>query len=87
MGETPIVRGAVARADRRRTLGLGVVVLAEIMVLLSLVAGAYAWAGWHRMESACQPDSHGGVSYSWSWSAPGFSCTWDDDRSVTKLWW
>ena len=78
--------GEVVRAQQRRTLGLGVLVFVEILALLALAVGAYAWAGWHRMESICQPDTHGGVSYSWSWSAPGFSCRWDDGHTVTKLW-
>ena len=87
MSETPHVTGAVARAERRRTLGLGALVVVEIVGLLALAAGAYTWAGWHLMESACQPDSRGGVSYSWSWWPPGFSCRWDDGRTATKLWW
>ena len=76
-----IIRG------RWGTAALAVVVVAEIAVLLTLAAGAYFWAGWHRMESACQPSRHGGVSYSWSWSAPGFTCTSADGYRVSRLWW
>ena len=79
---TAILRG------RGGAAGLGVVVAAEVAVLLVAASAVFLWAGWHRMESGCQANRHGDeISYSWSWTAPGFTCTWSDGHRATKLWW
>jgi hypothetical protein len=69
--------------ERWGTASLAIIVVVEIAVLLTLLSAAYFWDGWHRMESACQPP----VSYSWSWSTPGLTCTGADGHRVSKLWW
>ena len=79
--------GALVRG-RWGTAGLTAIIAVEAGVLLLLAAVVYFWIGWHRMESTCQPSLHGsGVSYSWSWSAPGFTCTSSDGHRTSKLWW
>jgi hypothetical protein len=70
----------------RRGIFAGVVLLA----LLILVVG-YVRLGWDRMESACTADRPGSsqtssVAFEWSWSPPGFTCTYDEGRTETSLW-
>jgi len=80
--------GALARG-RWGTVGLAMIIAVEAAGLLLLAAVVYFWAGWHGMDSACPTTTrHGdGVAYSWSWTAPGFTCTWSDGHRVSKLWW
>jgi hypothetical protein len=88
LGETKAVTTGAIMRGRWGTAGLAVIITAEIAALLVIASAVYVWAGWHRMESACQSQPHGdGVSYSWSWSAPGFTCTWSDGHRTSKLWW
>ncbi|GAA5156698.1 hypothetical protein GCM10023340_45240 [Nocardioides marinquilinus] len=62
-----------------------------VVVLLPVVATAYYRVGWWRMESACSLSDatgsvHDSVSYAWTWSPPGFTCTYDDGSTETSLW-
>lgn len=66
---------------------------ALVIVTLVLLGGVYAFLGWNRAETVCSTDaavppgaSGESVSYSWSWSPPGVTCTWGE-ITVTKLWW
>jgi hypothetical protein len=69
------------------TGGLTALVVVLSLVLLGGLCVVYYGVGWHRMESACQPNRHGGVELDWDWSAPGFRCTWRDGHEETELWW
>lgn len=65
-------------------------VVAPAVVLLVLPA-AYLRVGWSRMEQACGADPPGApawrsVSYDWSWSPPGFRCTYDTGVRRTSVW-
>ncbi len=62
-----------------------------LLVIVALSGTLYAAVGWHAMESACSLDGaegplHMGISYTWSWSPLGFTCTYDDGTSETSLW-
>jgi hypothetical protein len=72
---------ATTRRYRAGNAALAVVILVEIMIALTVAGGVYYWAEWRRMAQEC----YGG--YSWSWSAPGFTCTSGDGTSVSKLRW
>lgn len=83
---------ATAEAPRalRRRMRLGIVVGCTLGVLI-IFAIAYVRVGWSRMESACTDDSPRGpgatsVAFSWSWTPPGFACTYADGRIETALW-
>jgi hypothetical protein len=68
------------------SLALLICVLATALVLVFGVI--YYWAGWHRMADSCRPHGRSTeVSYSWSWTAPGFTCTSGDGHRESKLWW
>lgn len=63
-----------------------------IVVLLAVAGAAYFSLGWRRMDSACSrddvaPATASGVEYGWSWSPPGFQCTYSDGTVKRSLWW
>ena len=60
----------------------GLAVMAFLVVALPVSYGYY-WAGWKRMAQACE----GTYSWSWALSHPGFNCTMDNGRRISKLWW
>lgn len=75
---------------------------AVVVVSLSLVmvaAAIYLVLGWQRMAATCLSEdaappeaSPAGVVLSWSWTPPGFACTWesmDGGEPITErsLWW
>lgn len=62
-----------------------------VLVALLVLAVGYVRIGWDRMESACTADRPGeaqtsSVAFKWSWWPPGFTCTYDDGRTETSLW-
>jgi hypothetical protein len=70
-----------------RTLARTVVML----LVLAVAAFAYYRVGWSRMEDECSTDrsmagQRGIVTYSWSWTPPGFTCTYSGGYSETSLW-
>ena len=65
---------------------VGVILLAALVLVLG-----YVRVGWDRMEQASTADPPGNlqassVAFGWSWSAPGFTCTYDDGQSRSSLW-
>jgi hypothetical protein len=73
-----------------RRLSTAVAIGVIVLTLAFLVVG-YVRAGWNRMEEVCTADPPGGqqvssVAYGWSWSAPGFTCTYDNGRTRSSLW-
>lgn len=66
--------------------------LAVGLVLVPLIVMTYVRLGWSRMEQVCLADPPGetrdtrSVELGWSWTAPGFSCTYADGRTETSLW-
>jgi hypothetical protein len=65
---------------------VGVILLAVLVLILG-----YVRVGWDRMEQVCTADPPGNlqassVAFGWSWSAPGFTCTYDDGQSRSSLW-
>ena len=78
------------RTDGRRGPRRSLVVSAFV-VLLVVTALVYFRVGWARMESACGANPPGGpkwssVEFGWTWSPLGFTCTYDNGRTVTSLW-
>ncbi|HEU5042614.1 MAG TPA: hypothetical protein VFT75_00595 [Nocardioidaceae bacterium] len=70
----------------RRALPVLVVVVACVVVVLG-----YVRIGWDRMVTACTSDSPrhhptSSVEFGWSWSPPGFTCTYGDGTAETSLW-
>jgi hypothetical protein len=62
-----------------------------VLVGLVVLVACYVRIGWDRMESACTADRPGeghtsSLAFEWSWWPPGFTCTYDDDRTETSLW-
>lgn len=79
--------------ERRAPVWRRVVVAMVSVLLVAVLATTYLAVGWQRMDRVCSTDAAvpsgatgGSWSYSWSWTPPGFTCTWGD-TSVTKLWW
>lgn len=91
----PVTSRSAAQHNRwrpgRRTVGL----LAALLLLLTVSTTAYLAIGWHRMDATCTrddvaPPGSSGVSFGWSWTPPGFQCTWDTPNGHierTSLWW
>jgi hypothetical protein len=84
--------GAFTGAARRalRTVSTAVTAGVILLAVLVLVLG-YVRFGWDRMEQACTADPAGNlqassVAFGWSWSAPAFTCTYDDGQSRSSLW-
>jgi hypothetical protein len=78
---------AASRSRPVRRLGVASVIAAFLAILV-VAGGLYYWAGWNRMAQTCEPHGESrSVSYSWSWSAPGFSCESADGYRQSKLWW
>lgn len=62
-----------------------------VAAALLVLALAYVRVGWWRMETACTAEPPGGrpvssVAFGWSWTPPGFICTYGDGRTETSLW-
>ena len=73
---------------RMKRLAVGL----SVVLLLAVAGAAYVRVGWWRMEAACSADPPGAtratasVATGWSWSPPGFRCTYADGRDDTSLW-
>lgn len=62
-----------------------------ILLVVAVLVLGYVRVGWDRMEQACTADPPGNpqvssVAFGWSWSAPGFTCTYGDGQSRSSLW-
>ena len=62
-----------------------------VAVVLLVLALVYVRVGWWRMEAACTTESVGGrpvssVAFGWSWTPPGFTCTYADGSTESSLW-
>ncbi|MFW2512486.1 hypothetical protein ACNI3K_01775 [Demequina sp. SO4-13] len=84
-------------ASRTRWL-VRVAVALLIATLAATGALFYGALGWRQMATACSAEeavparaTGSSVQFSWSWTPPGFACTWPgtggDGVTVTKLWW
>lgn len=83
---------AEARQGEERFMGWWMAGAFALVAIL-LLGAVYGYLGWNRMDAICSTDAAvppgatgASVKYSWSWSPPGFSCTWGE-TAVTKLWW
>jgi hypothetical protein len=79
---------ACPRALRRKSTG---VTVGMILLAIAVLALGYVRIGWDRMERACTANPPGNpqatsVAFGWSWSEPGFTCTYGDGRSRSSLW-
>lgn len=65
--------------------------LAGVLVVAVVLLALYVRVGWDRMEAACSADPPGApvratVEHGWSWTPPGFTCTYDDGTTRRSLW-
>ena len=92
-GDDGVVTTASAELlrTRRGRAPQRILVVSALLVLLVVTAPVYFRVGWARMESACGANPPGAqnsfsVEFDWTWSPLGFTCTYDDGRTVTSLW-
>lgn len=85
--------GSCGPSDSGQRVARRILIGCVAAALMVVVLAGYARLGWDRMESECASEASvqagadgSAVEFSWSWTPPGFTCTWDD-VSVTKLWW
>ena len=92
---SPVTSPTTAHHSHRRPWRRTAAGLLAALFLLAASATVYLAVGWHRMDATCTgddiaPPGSSGVSFGWSWTPPGFQCTWDTPNGQierTSLWW
>lgn len=69
-------------------------ILTATLIAVIAIGSLIFQVGWDGALNACSTEEYlpdgatqGTAAHRWTWVPLGYTCTWDNGASLTKLWW